>query len=53
LDTIRRLFGIDLRLNICTILSPLAGLKINHDLNQGLTPLAISLPALRACDDGV
>ena len=34
-------------------LSPLAGLKINHDLYQGLTPLAIFLPALRACDDGV
>jgi hypothetical protein len=32
-------------------LSPLAGLKINHDLSQGLPPLAISLPALRAWVD--
>ena len=30
-------------------LSPLTGLFIYEPLNQGLTPLAISLPALRAC----
>ena len=30
-------------------LSPLAGLVIYNILNQGLTPLAISPPALRAC----
>ena len=33
---------------VLLFLSPIAGLGIYNILNQGLAPLAISLPALRA-----